>query len=208
MSEPVSIERLLLPEERVLWEGRARERPLGPIAFDAAVYFGCIVGPPTLLVFAFLLPIALAIGQGHRTQELLIAQGGATLGLLLLVLMVVWAGRGLVRSVRKRVAMNSARYYVTTRRALRIGVPLEEEKLVPLVQLAAAEEAVERAGTSVRLLSAKGEVLVAFDDLEDPAGAAEAIARALRAAPERSSSPPGPSPEEDRRSPEEDGPSP
>jgi hypothetical protein len=186
MSEPVAIERLLLPGERVLWEGRARERPLGPIVFEAGVYFGCLVLPPALLVLATLVPIALELAARKWTSELFWRQGAATIALLVLAFLVVWAGRGLVKSVRRRVALNSARYYLTTRRVLRTGAALEDEKILGREELAAPEAAVVRAGTSVRLLSAKGEVLVAFDDLENPAGDTEAIVRALRDAPGRS----------------------
>jgi hypothetical protein len=175
--EPISIDRLLLPGERVLWEGHADEGP-GPSTKDLSLVVGVFLLPVCYAVFLAITLVRDFVAEPW-TKDLLWDQCGATVAFVILVVLVGWAGNGFLRKWRLRRARSAARYYVTTERALLVGVPLEQERLVRLADLDPGNLAVARAGAGIDLLSPSGEVLVSFEDVKWPDAAAVSIRRAL-----------------------------
>ncbi len=138
VTEPaLTIERLLLPGERILWQGAPRRRPKGPVVFEILLGGGCFV----VLVGGLLFVMLATAAQLLRgvTTEILIAQFAET-GALLIAVFFGWSFfKGTYAELRRRNRHRSVSYYLTDRRIITLDANAPQEIAIEFSQLEPGE---------------------------------------------------------------------
>jgi hypothetical protein len=191
MTDEAELSTLLLPGERVLWQGAPRLRPRGPAYFEAAIGCGCLGLVALGLLAAMLATLSLLVKRGI-TEDVLVMQIAETVGLLLVLFGSHNMYRGLRKDLRNRTAYKRVRFVVTDRRVIRRGEDVTDEQIVELTELAETQRVCRPNGRELALIDESGEVAIRFEAIE-PSEAA-LVERAIATARGEPTSPLPPSP--------------